>query len=198
MKKNTNPIDREEIADRNREVLLICLDRFVSHGLMDTSVRDLSRSIKLQGAGIYWYFKNKEEAILSCAEEATNQLVNNLLAPAVKEITNPAYMIKRLYSRADEMAPTMRFFAQVCATPRYQKGVYEIQERLENWYQYYTSKFAQKLMCDENAIEPYVKMSISAMATYMMFGDRTMSDAIMLIVQKGIEQILERTNDDEN
>ena len=52
MKKNTNPIDREEIADRNREVLLICLDRFVSHGLMDTSVRDLSRSIKLQGAGI--------------------------------------------------------------------------------------------------------------------------------------------------
>ena len=56
MKKN-KLTDRDDVADRNREVLLICLDRFVSHGLTDTSLRDLSRSIKLQVSVIYWYLK---------------------------------------------------------------------------------------------------------------------------------------------
>lgn len=118
MARENNYREREEIADRKKEVIDLCLSKLVTKGLAEITVRELSASLQLKKAGIYWYFKDKNEVIVLCAEESANRLETNLVIPALQEIHNPDAMLKRLYDRADEMAPTMRYFVQVCATPQ--------------------------------------------------------------------------------
>lgn len=57
-------------SDRRKEILNVCLDTFINKGLSETTVRDLSTALKLQSGGIYYWFKDKDEAVVACAEEA--------------------------------------------------------------------------------------------------------------------------------
>lgn len=160
-------------ADRKKEVINTCLDLFVSKGVSETSVRDLSNAINLQVSGMYYYFESKEDAVVTCAEEAAIQLENNLIAPALKDISDPERMFIRLFSRAKEMAPMMRFFVQVCASPRYLDRMQQALDRLTERYRFYSGKFAERLGCTKEKIEPYLYMTITAMTNYMIFSEKS-------------------------
>lgn len=108
-------------SDRRKEILNVCLDTFINKGLSETTVRDLSTALKLQSGGIYYWFKDKDEAVVACAEEAALRLEDFLIFPALKDIKDPDKMMKRLKIRADEMQPTMKFFASV-----YRDGVVKV------------------------------------------------------------------------
>lgn len=45
--------------DRQKEVINICLDHFIENGLYEVSTRSLSRALKLQNAGLYYYLQAK-------------------------------------------------------------------------------------------------------------------------------------------
>ena len=66
-------------SDRRKEILNVCLDTFINKGLSETTVRDLSTALKLQSGGIYYWFKDKDEAVVACAEEAALRLENSLI-----------------------------------------------------------------------------------------------------------------------
>ena len=103
-----------ENNERRKEILNTCLDTFISKGLSETTVRDLSTALKLQSGGIYYWFKDKDEAVVACAEEAALRLENSLIFPALDDIRDPDRLMKQLKIRADKMRPTMKFFASVC------------------------------------------------------------------------------------
>ena len=98
-----------ENNERRKEILNTCLDTFISKGLSETTVRDLSTALKLQSGGIYYWFKDKDEAVVACAEEAALRLENSLIFPALDDIRNPDRLMKQLKIRADKMRPTMKF-----------------------------------------------------------------------------------------
>lgn len=58
--------------------------------------------------------------------------------------------MSRLMDRADEIAPTMKFFAQVFADPRYQEKMQPVLNRLAQRYEHYAAKFAKLLGCEVN------------------------------------------------
>lgn len=178
---------KEETADRKKEVIDLCLSKLVSKGLTETSVRDLSASLKLKKAGIYYYFKDKDDAIVACAEEAANRLETNLILPALHELHDPDSMLKRLYDRANEMAPTMRYFAQVCATPKYREEMNPVLSRLSNRYKVYATRVADKLGIKAEEFEPYFYMSITAVSNFMIFNDESFLIPQMKLVRKMIE-----------
>lgn len=70
-----------ENAQRKREILDVCLATFIRRGLYETSVRDLSRALALQSGGIYYWFKDKDDVVVTCAEEAALRLKEHLIAP---------------------------------------------------------------------------------------------------------------------
>ena len=84
-------------------------------GLYETSVRDLSRALALQSGGIYYWFKDKDDVVVTCAEEAALRLEEHLIAPALQDIREPDRMMERLRLRSDELRPMMKFFASDCA-----------------------------------------------------------------------------------
>lgn len=77
-----------ENAQRKREILDVCLATFIRRGLYETSVRDLSRALALQSGGIYYWFKDKDDVVVTCAEEAALRLEEHLIAPALQDIIN--------------------------------------------------------------------------------------------------------------
>lgn len=169
-------------ADRKKEVINACLELFVSKGVSETSVRDLSNAINLQVSGMYYYFKSKDEAVVTCAEEAALRLEHNLIAPALRDISDPDKMFRRLLSRADEMAPMMRFFTQVCASPKYFEAMRPALDRLTERYKTYAQRFAGAVGCGATEIEPYFYMTITAITNYMIFAeDRYIYPQIKLI-----------------
>jgi len=183
--------EREEIADRKKEVIDLCLSKLVTKGLAEITVRELSASLQLKKAGIYWYFKDKDEVIVLCAEEAANRLETNLILPVLQEIRNPDAMMKRLYDRADEMAPTMRYFVQVCATPKYRDEMSPVLSRLSKRYKFYATRFAEELGCKEEQVEPYFGMCISAMTNYMLFGDNYCVFTAMAMLREKLKELID-------
>lgn len=179
-------------VDRKKEVINVCLDLFIEKGLSETSTRSLSSALKLQSGGLYYYFSNKDEAVILCAEEAAMRLESNLITPALKDIGNPDIMMKRLQSRADEMAPTMRFLVSVCTSKRYKESIRPILDRLADRYEHYAEQIAKKLNCGIEEIEPYVFMTITAVANYMIFAEDGIIAPQMKQVKSAISKIIER------
>lgn len=179
-------------TDRKKEVVNICLDHFIENGLAETSTRSLSSALQLQNAGLYYYFESKDEAVILCAEEAVVRLENNLIYPAVKDIVAPDIMIKRLRSRAGEMAPTMRFFASVCTSMRYKNEMKLLLDRVAGRYAVYVAKVTSALSCDKNEIVPYVHMAITAVVNYMIFDEETLIQSQLEIVADKIKSIQRR------
>ena len=179
-------------VDRKKEVVNVCLDHFIEEGLSETSTRNLSSALRLQSGGLYYYFSSKDEAVVLCAEEAAIRLENTLIIPALRDISNPDLMMKRLQSRADEMAPTMRFLVSVCTSKRYNESVRPILDRLADRYEHYAEMIAKKLNCGLDEIEPYVFMTITAVANYMIFAEDGIIAPQMKLVKSAISKIIER------
>lgn len=181
--------------DRKKEVVNICLDHFIENGLYETSTRSLSKALKLQNAGLYYYFTSKDEAVIQCAEEAALRIENALIAPTIRDLADPDSMMKRLRSRADEMAPTMRFLATVSGSKRYHDGMKPISEGMAKRYEYYVDKIAEKMNCDRTEIEPYVYMTIAAVMNYMIFGELSFAMPQIKIVKDEIRKLIQEQND---
>lgn len=176
--------------DRKKEVVNICLNFFIENGLYETSTRGLSKALKLQNAGLYYYFANKDDAVIQCAEEAAIRIENALIAPSIRDLADPDNMMKRLESRADEMAPTMRFLVAVSGSKRYKEKMKPVIEGMHKRYDYYTGLIAERLNSTKEEIEPYVYITISAVINYMIFDEISFAVPQIKIVKDKIRKLI--------
>ena len=178
--------------DRKKEVIENCLNLFIAKGLSETSTRDLSGSLKLQNAGLYYYFNSRSEAVIACVEAAVLRMESKMILAALKDVDDPDRMIKNLYRHADEMAPTMRFIVQAYASPTYRSSLNESLRKLEERNQNTVVRFAKKFKCSPSEIEPYVYMCITAMTNYMVFGSESYVTSQINIVRNKVNELLTR------
>lgn len=94
-----------------------------------------------------------------------------MIFPALKDIKDPDKMMKRLKIRADEMQPTMKFFASVCALSKYEERMQPVLDCLAERYEAYARRFSKELNCDFDAVAPYVYFAITTITDYMIFGE---------------------------
>lgn len=157
--------------DRRKEIIDLCLDQFVKNGLFKTTSRDLSNALNLQNAGIYYYFKSKDEVIVVCAEEAAFRIENNLIVGSFDRFDNIDRLFRELREKADHMAPVMKFFVQVATTPRYDDAMRPVLTRLHERYKNYAQSIADRLHADYRAVKLYLSMCVTAVTNYMIFNN---------------------------
>lgn len=177
-------------TDRKEEVLTACLDQFVKKGLYRTTSRDLSKALKLQNSGLYYYFDSKDEAVIACAEEASFLLEDGLIIPALSDIPDSDKLVSNLYERANKLAPMMRFLSQVCSANEYREAMKPALFRLDQRFQEYAKRFAEKFDCKINDIEPYFSMCITSISSYMLFGEESYIGPQMDMVKKKLKELL--------
>lgn len=180
-------------TDRKEEVLTACLGQFVKKGLYRTTSRDLSKALKLQNSGLYYYFDSKDEAVIACAEEASFFLEDGLIIPALSDINDPDKLIPNLYERATKLAPMMRFLSQVCSANEYRESMKPALFRLTQRFQEYAKRFAEKFNCSVNEIEPFFSMCITSISSYMLFGEYSYIAPQMDMVKAKLKELQNNT-----
>ena len=185
---------RMETTDRKQEVLSSCLNTFIKNGLYETSVRDLSKSLNLQAGAIYWWFKDKDDVVVACAEEAAIRLESTLITPVMKDIREPEQLMEKLKSRADEMRPTMKFFASVCTCSKYEQRLQPVLDRLAERYEKYAQRFADELHCEFDEVAPYVYFAITTVTDYMIFGEAKYIQPQIELIKTAIKGFLDKDN----
>lgn len=178
--------------DRKKEVTNICLDLFIEQGLNATSTRSMSSALKLQSGGLYYYFESKDEAVIACAEEAALRLEDTLIPPAMQDVRDPDRLMERLRARADEMRPTMKFFASVCSCSKYEARMQPVLDRLADRYEKYAQCFARELHCRFEEIAPYVYFAITTVTDYMIFGEAKYIYPQIELIKTALKGFLER------
>jgi AcrR family transcriptional regulator len=180
-------------ADKKKNMIDICLNTFVAKGLVDTSSRDLGKAMNLQSGGLYYYFSSKDEAVIACAEAAALNLEEKLIIPALKEVETPEVMMRALKQRADEMAPMMKFLAQVCSMEKYRDAMLPVLGKISKRYEVYANEFAKKFECELNEIMPFVYMCITAVSNYMIFGEEEYITPQTEYIKKEIKRLVEKS-----
>ncbi len=177
---------------RKQEVINVCLETFMEKGLAHTSTRDLSAALKMNHGAIFYYFKNKDEAVIACAEEAAIRIERDLIGVALQDVENPQKMMNDLRDRSDAMRPLMQFFVSVCACSRYTQVLQHTFDNLTTRYNHYAEKFAEILKCDTQEVAPYVYIGINTMLSYMLFGQERFSAPQLELVYNALLGFLEK------
>lgn len=157
-------------ASKEQGIIRTCLEVFTEKGLINTTSRDLSAALNLQSAGIYYYFKSKDDLVVACAEEAALQLEKGLI-PLEDNLDDLDQFMRDLRKKCDLMAPKMKFLAQTFTVPQYHDKLAPLLPAAVKRYKEYAIALAEKLGRDVAELEPYVYTGISAATDYMIFGE---------------------------
>lgn len=66
---------RSRLPSRRRAILLAAAQHFRDKGFYSTGMRDIAQTLGMTVGNLYYYFKNKEELLAFCQEEATELLI---------------------------------------------------------------------------------------------------------------------------
>ncbi len=177
---------------RKQEIVNVCLETFMKNGLAHTSTRDLSAALNMNNAVVFYYFKNKDDIVIACAEEATIRIERDLIGVALNDIEDPEKLMRDLRVRADKMRPLMKFFVSVCACEKYDDAIQRMLDNLTHRYDDYANKFAEVLCCTPEEVAPYVYTGINTMLSYMLFGKKTFSAPQIGLVKNALIGFLEK------
>ncbi len=176
---------KDEIIDR-------CLSTFMKNGLAETTTRDMCKDLHMNTSAVYYYFKDKDEMVLACAEEAKKRIERDLFGIAINDLDYPERLAEDLHNRAVAMRPLMKFFVSVCASPRYEDAVHPLLDKLGDRYKFYVNQFAVKLGSTPEEVAPYVYIVINTMLSYMLFGKENFVAPQLELVYGKLVAILEK------
>ena len=182
---------REE-AKKITKVIETCLDCFIEKGLTATSTKDLCDALGVCNGAIYYYFKSKEEIVLSCAEAAIDRIEKNTFGFVLENLKDIAEMMEQLSDLADIMSPAMRFLVSVCVSKEYGDKVKPYLVKLARRYSYYTDRIAEILGCSAAEVAPYVHLSILALNNYMIFNERALLKPQLAAAQSGLLTLIKK------
>lgn len=161
--------------NRKREIVDICLQKFIEKGLYETTSRDLTEALNMSPGALYYHFKNKDDAVLECAEEASIRLEELLLLP-VLEFIDKTEALDEPPAKTPERVPAMiRFLAQVCTANKYREQMKPILKRMREREYGYCEKFAKKLGCTPEELAPWFFAAVASSESYLIFGQEAYS-----------------------
>lgn len=175
-----------EDSKKISKVIDTCLDCFIEKGLTVTTTKDLCDALGVCNGAIYYYFKTKEEIVVSCAEEAIDRIEKSAFGFVLENLNDIADMMDRLGALADKLSPTMRFLVSVCVSKEYGEPVKPYLVKLADRYTYYTDKIAEILGCSVEEAEPYVHLSVLAINNYMIFAERALFEPQIQAAKNGL------------
>ena len=88
---------KKQTVDKGK-ILEVAVDLFYEKGYAATSIRDISRVMKISIATLYYYFQDKENLLFTVVEEMGNQLLQNL-NEAKDQAKDPLDGLKQMMTR---------------------------------------------------------------------------------------------------
>lgn len=151
-------------------------DSMVSNGIEKTSMRNFSDASGLSISSIYYRFQDKDELVIETAYWGLEVIVKEIFWIAVLKIQSHDELLQAVFDNIDLRKKKLRLIYQLATSPQYGERFLEKAYHISEIYDAYIEMMAKRLNCAPNEVEPYIRLFISAIREYIVWGDRTLAD----------------------
>lgn len=164
-------------VNRRKEIVDVCLKKFIEKGLYETTSRDLTDALNMSPSALYYHFKNKDDVVVQCAEAAAIRVEETLLLPGLGLADGEKELEEQSKENFAEMQAVSRFFTQVCTANKYREQMKPALRRLREREASYCETVAQNMGCTKEELAPWFFAIIAASQSYMIFGAEAYSSS---------------------
>lgn len=104
----------------------LSIKAFCKYGLDKTTTKKLAEEANLSEAGLYIYFKNKEELLHKCVEEHLRKVKADIGSLVLKLGSRPDAFVQEVFNYTKNMLLENRFIFQVLSHPHYSQIIKDL------------------------------------------------------------------------
>lgn len=180
------------------EILKKCFTYFVEHGLESISMRKMCDETGMAVSSAYYWFGNKDGAILSATEYGLNRVADILFDYVYQYIDNLEYIMITFSEFIMKYKAQLRFIYQVVTSQKYGGKIRPIANRLTEIYDRYTEIIADHFGCRKQELQPYVYLFISAVLDYVIWHDKDKMEVELACVYKAVTDLINKDKGDDD
>lgn len=158
--------------DIKNEILGRCFQYLVDKGLEKASIKNLCEETGISSGSIYYWFKDKDEAVLDSAEYGLNVVTDKLFNYVFSHIEDIKEVINSFPDKLMEYKKELRFIYQVTTSNQYGDRMRLIADKLDFTYDAYAMKLSERLGCEYEVLQSFVYLFISATLDYIVWEDK--------------------------
>lgn len=156
--------------ERVTELLNVFISAFCKYGLDGTTTKKLAAEANLSEAGLYVYFKNKEDIILKCFGYHIHNVMNETGNMAQKYGDNPDKFVFAMFTYVKSLIMENRFVFQVMIHPYYSQLTKELRINMLGNVKMQSEKL-QKYFLSKDMAYAIVLLYNSALNNYIITQD---------------------------
>lgn len=183
---------REQVVRNIEEdFLLTSFNYLVEHGLENTSVRDLCKSIGISSGSLYYWFEGKDDVYINAAKYGLSKVAEELFKFAFDEMTDLKNFFDKALLQIGKYKAELRLIYQVATSPIYGDRMRREAENLMQVYEEYIEKLSKMLKIKSETLAPIVFMFISIILDYVIWEDYTVAKMQIDFIYKQIANLVD-------
>lgn len=156
-------------ADIKREEMLDAfMQAFIEFGLDKSSTKKLTSKAGVNEALLYYYFADKNEAIVACVNRQYEKNRMGSLELIKKNLGDPEKLMDKLFNYTKKSCPEQRFMMEVIAHPVYSKNILPLVKEMNKKIEAELVEYAQKNGKDPKEFVTIVQMVYSSLNDYCL------------------------------
>lgn len=183
-----NDFDRDEILDK----IFSCL---VFYGLEKTTTRAICEATGLKSSSLYYWFKNKDEAVLDATIHGLNTIVDDLFTSAYTYLSDLDGLFYKVPKTVLKYKQELRFIYQVATSPQYGNRLRDEASGLPLAYNSYAQVLADRLDVQYKTLRPLVQLYISAVTNYILWENEENAGIQFEGLYNSVKQVLKMSED---
>lgn len=148
-----------------------CFDCLVEQGLEKATTRIFGAATGLSNSSLYYWFKDKDDIVLSSTMYGINSMIDSLFTTAYSYLNDIDALFDVLPKTILGYKKQLRLVYQVLTSPQYGDRLREIQDGLPLAYNSYAKVLSDRLGCQYKDFKPLVQLFISTMTNYILWED---------------------------
>ena len=159
------------MSDDRRKVLLeVFIKTFCKYGLDGTTTKKLAKEANISEAGLYVYFKNKEDILLQCYHYLIHNAMKEIEGLMKKHSGHPQEIAEALFVSVKSKLLENRFVYQLMLHPNYDYLTKQIREDMMLQYSTYAKPDSEQEQSQEAAQAIFLLFN-SALNNYILNQD---------------------------
>ena len=177
--------------DNSREYIQAkCFECLVEQGLEKATTRLFGSVTGLSNSSLYYWFKDKDDIVLSSTLFGINSIIDNLFEDAYTCLNDIETLFAVLPKSVLGYKKQLRLVYQVLTSPQYGDKLREMQEGLPLAYNSYAKVLADRLNCQYKDLKPLVQLFISTMINYILWEDEIKMSSQLTEIHSSVKKLI--------
>ena len=142
----------------------------------------------------YYWFGNKDGAILSATEYGLNRVAEILFDYVYRHIDRLESIIMNFSDYIMQYKSQLRFIYQVVTSQKYGQEIRPVANKLTHVYDRYAEIIAEHFGCSKAALRPYVYLFISAVLDYVIWNDKSKMEVELACIYRAVTDLINQSN----